>query len=209
MLIKSEVVEKIGFLDEEYILALYEDTDYSMKASAAGYRCVIAKGSYIWHHGHGSTGKVKKINTIAEKNKERFYKKWGRPLRVLWAAPENAGSPEINDILASCVELARDGNYLYLFMPRPRPVLRQEVFREAGLIEHANVHLKFYRGKNFKWACLWQVLIKRKKKYDLVITPDAGAASLLKGFRIFYRAMILATLDFDTVLSKVHDLKHK
>ena len=64
MLIRAEVARKIGFIDEDYILALYEDTDYSMKASSAGYRCVIARGAYVWHYGHGSTGRIKGINAI-------------------------------------------------------------------------------------------------------------------------------------------------
>lgn len=191
MLIKKEVIEKIGFIDEGYVLALYEDTDYSMTAARAGYRCVIARGSYVWHHGHGSTGKVRKINAIAEKNKERFYKKWGRPLRILQVVSRETKNGEFKNALSSSIQLARDGNYMYLFIKGEDPSARLNIFEQSGLAEHANVHLKFCGDKNFIWSSLWQVLIKRKKSYDLIISDDERVASLLMKFAPLYKAAVL------------------
>lgn len=207
LLIKAEVIERIGFLDEDYILALYEDTDYSMKATAAGYRCVIARGSYVWHHGHGSTGRVKKMQAIAEKNKERFYKKWGRPLRILWCSAFQVESEGFRDVVVDAIELARDGNFVYLFTLEQRPFSKNEIFRKLGLIEHANVHLRLYNGKNFKWFCLWKVLIKRKKRYDMIIADDNDIVSFMKRFKFLYKAQLLTTLDFNEILKAVHKLK--
>ncbi len=190
MLIKAEVINKIGLIDEEYILALYEDTDYSLKASAAGYRCVIARGSYVWHYGHGSTGRVKSMNAIAEKNKERFYGKWGRPLRILWCCALEAQAEAFKGELASCIELARGGNYVYMLIREKRMISRQMIFRDAGFIEHANVHIKLYPGRSFKWFCFFRLLIKRKKRYDMAVA-DAAVAPFLRRFAFLYRAKVV------------------
>lgn len=48
MLIKKEVVEKIGGLDEDYFL-YYEDADYCLRAKKEGWRSVLAPDSVIWH----------------------------------------------------------------------------------------------------------------------------------------------------------------
>ncbi len=48
MLIKKEVIEKIGVLSEDYFL-YYEDTDYCLRARQAGWQCVLAPESHIWH----------------------------------------------------------------------------------------------------------------------------------------------------------------
>ncbi|MBI4335619.1 MAG: glycosyltransferase family 2 protein [Candidatus Omnitrophica bacterium] len=206
MLIKSEVVRKIGFIDEEYVLALYEDTDYSMKATAAGYSCVIAKGAYVWHYGHGSTGRVKRINAIAEKNRERFYKKWGRPLRIFWCAESSPEDTAFGGVIRSGVELARDGNYVYIYGRGESTPDKGKVFGLFGLTEHANVHVKLWPGPGLKWICLLKALSKRKKAFDLIVA-DESVAALLKRFASFYKAKITGAADHGKILGLVRDLK--
>lgn len=48
LLIKREVFEKIGFLDERYFLYL-EDLDFNIRAKKAGFRIVYEPYSVIWH----------------------------------------------------------------------------------------------------------------------------------------------------------------
>jgi len=48
ILIKREVIEKIGLMPEDYFL-YYEDADWSLKARRAGFRCVFVPESNIWH----------------------------------------------------------------------------------------------------------------------------------------------------------------
>lgn len=48
LLIKREVIEKIGLMDEDYFL-YFEDVDWCLKASRAGYKCVLVPNSKIWH----------------------------------------------------------------------------------------------------------------------------------------------------------------
>ena len=55
VLIRSEVFDKIGLLDEKYFL-YYEDSDYSEKVKRAGYKIYYLPTSVIWHKNAGSTG---------------------------------------------------------------------------------------------------------------------------------------------------------
>ncbi|MBI4708867.1 MAG: glycosyltransferase family 2 protein [Candidatus Portnoybacteria bacterium] len=55
LLIKKEVVEKIGLMSEDYFL-YYEDTDWCLRAQRAGYKCVLASQAKIYHKQSKSTG---------------------------------------------------------------------------------------------------------------------------------------------------------
>jgi len=48
MLIKREVIAKIGLMREEYFL-YYEDVDWCIRARRAGYQCVLVPSSKVWH----------------------------------------------------------------------------------------------------------------------------------------------------------------
>ena len=48
MLIKKEVIEKIGLLPTEYFLG-WEDIDYCTHAKKKGFRCVYVPKAKIWH----------------------------------------------------------------------------------------------------------------------------------------------------------------
>lgn len=55
VLIKREVLEKIGYLDKRYFLYL-EDVDLSLRAREAGYAIGFAARSKVWHKNAGSSG---------------------------------------------------------------------------------------------------------------------------------------------------------
>lgn len=54
LLVKREVVEKIGVLEDDYFL-YYEDADYSLRIQNAGYKTVYAPKSKIYHKVSRST----------------------------------------------------------------------------------------------------------------------------------------------------------
>lgn len=55
MLVKREVIEKIGKLDESFFI-YGEDADWSLRASRAGYSLVYVPSSIIWHKVSASSG---------------------------------------------------------------------------------------------------------------------------------------------------------
>lgn len=85
MLIKAEVVRKIGLLDEFFSPGNYEDDDYSLRIRNAGYRLVLCRDTFIHHFGSVSFGeRTDQFNHLLETNKQRFTEKWGiAPFSIL------------------------------------------------------------------------------------------------------------------------------
>jgi len=54
LLVKKEVVKKIGLLSEDYFL-YYEDTDWCQRAQLAGYNCGLVTSAKIYHKQSRST----------------------------------------------------------------------------------------------------------------------------------------------------------
>jgi len=79
VLIKRELIDQIGKLDENYKKGNFEDDDYCLRTRFAGYRLAIAKNSFVFHRG-SMTFKINKIShdELMEKNRLKFYKKVGR-----------------------------------------------------------------------------------------------------------------------------------
>lgn len=71
-LIKREVVEKIGFLDENFINS-YEDVDYCIRARLAGYRIRYCASSVIYHF----ESKTTKRHQFDPENFALLQRKWG------------------------------------------------------------------------------------------------------------------------------------
>jgi len=55
LLIKKEIIEKIGFLNEKYF-AYHEDEEYSMRVARAGYKSMVEPQAKIYHKNSRSTG---------------------------------------------------------------------------------------------------------------------------------------------------------
>ena len=53
-LIKKEVIEKIGGLDERFSPGNFEDDDFCLRAQLAGYKTIVAKDVFIHHFGSKS-----------------------------------------------------------------------------------------------------------------------------------------------------------
>lgn len=77
MLIKREVIEKIGLLDEMFTPGNYEDDDYSVRIRRAGYKLVLCNDTFIHHYGGISFGVTKEFKELLIRNEEKFENKWG------------------------------------------------------------------------------------------------------------------------------------
>ncbi|HHW01017.1 MAG TPA: glycosyltransferase [Clostridiaceae bacterium] len=78
ILIKNEVVRKIGLLDEMFSPGNFEDDDYSLRIRKAGYRLMLCRDSFIHHFGSVSFGKVSySLSKLLDENRNKFYMKWG------------------------------------------------------------------------------------------------------------------------------------
>jgi len=77
MYLKREVLDKVGFFDEIYTPAYFEDSDMCLKVSQAGYK-VLYCGEVTLLHEHGATSHANNINASAllSANRIKFTKKW-------------------------------------------------------------------------------------------------------------------------------------
>jgi GT2 family glycosyltransferase len=75
ILIRNEVIHKIGILDEDYF-CYWEDADYGIRTKKAGYKVVYVPKSKIWHKVEKSTqGKTGFVEYYISRNRFRFMKK--------------------------------------------------------------------------------------------------------------------------------------
>lgn len=109
LLIRREVVDRIGLLDERFGLGCFEDDDYCLQALQAGWRAVIAWDAFVHHYG-GRTfvGSGVDFAALMEENQRRFRTKWeeekpasppSAPARTAYALH---GSAEGGLILTRC-----------------------------------------------------------------------------------------------------------
>jgi len=79
LLIRREVVDKIGVLDEQFTPGNFEDDDYCQRALEAGFRVVIARDAFVHHFagrtfvGTGVSGS--KFGGLIARNQKRYREK--------------------------------------------------------------------------------------------------------------------------------------
>jgi GT2 family glycosyltransferase len=85
LLIRREVVDRIGLLDERFGIGNFEDDDYCRRARAAGFRLAIATDAFVHHFG-GRTfiGSGVDHGALMRRNERLFREKWrnGRESRA-------------------------------------------------------------------------------------------------------------------------------
>ncbi|GAC1313688.1 MAG: hypothetical protein NVSMB2_01990 [Chloroflexota bacterium] len=81
MLVRRELIERIGGLDPVFGSGNFEDTDYCVRALLAGYICWIADGAFVHHYGHRTfIGAKIDWRASMKRNGKIFAEKWGLPL---------------------------------------------------------------------------------------------------------------------------------
>jgi len=160
MLIKREVLDAIGFLDEAYADGYFEDTDFCRRAIAAGFVCAIAQDAYVWHKEH-STFQTGEREKLFRANRILFEQRWGKPKRLIYvAADRNLSAGALVD---ECLRAARRGDWIWLIVPQNR----KNQF--SGALIHGNIRLVGIAG-SWLWFYPWFLYVcKRKKPIDAVI----------------------------------------
>ena len=77
MLIKRELIDKVGTFDEQFGIGCFEDDDFCRRANAAGFRTVIATDSFVHHFGSRSfIGSGADFAGIMQENEQKYRQKW-------------------------------------------------------------------------------------------------------------------------------------
>ena len=88
MLIKRAVIDKIGGMDDRYGLGNFEDDDFSLRATIAGFQSWIARDCFVHHFGHRTfIGEKVDLSKSLHKNWGIFKGKWGLPAEMPYGSP--------------------------------------------------------------------------------------------------------------------------
>lgn len=181
MLLTPAARKAVPLLDESYGMAFFEDTEYSRRAQAAGLVCARACGCYVHHWEHRSVETLwptrQEQAGAFEQNAAKFYAKWGRPERLAYVFVPNGHAVNVAEELRA---QANKDSSVTVFFPRTAPV---------AVPVHMKVVTQPLSARAFGAQALWQ-LLKKKKKYDRIISNHAGLAWTLRQLRWLHRAQI-------------------
>lgn len=77
LLVRRDLLDTVGMLDERFGIGCYEDDDYCVRALRAGFRAVIARDSFVHHYGHRTfLGSGADFASILANNRRKFMAKW-------------------------------------------------------------------------------------------------------------------------------------
>jgi O-antigen biosynthesis protein len=76
LMMKRELYESLGGLDEGYVLGDFEDSDLCLRVREAGYRCYVARGEELYHLERQSLGHAEWRGRVTLLNAWRHQKRW-------------------------------------------------------------------------------------------------------------------------------------
>ncbi|MCB2356992.1 glycosyltransferase [Clostridium estertheticum] len=78
MIVKRDVLNIIGHMDERFTPGNFEDDDLCMRIIEAGYKMILCNDSFIHHFGSSSFNKDStKFNNLLKENRKKIEDKWG------------------------------------------------------------------------------------------------------------------------------------
>ncbi|HTU23475.1 MAG TPA: glycosyltransferase [Gemmataceae bacterium] len=108
LLLRRELLQRIGYLDERFGLGNFEDDDYSRRALLAGYRDIIARDVFIHHFGSQTfRGNGVDLGGLLQHNRRQFEAKWA-PGSDAWRAVAQLRTGDESGIRLSLCMIVRD-----------------------------------------------------------------------------------------------------
>ena len=105
--IRRETHQRVGPLDEQYYIGMFEDDDYAMRLRSSGYRLACALDVFIHHFGGASLGGLLRPGDCQElltSNRERFERKWG----IEWRPHRHRPGQAYSALIGRIKEVARE-----------------------------------------------------------------------------------------------------
>jgi GT2 family glycosyltransferase len=106
---RRDVLEAVGYLDEQFGVGLLEDDDYAERVGAAGLRCLCCEDVFVHHFGEGTFGRLYASGDhgrLLAANRARFEHKWGKPWAPYSRRPQadyEHVRDRIREIVAGCL----------------------------------------------------------------------------------------------------------
>jgi GT2 family glycosyltransferase len=86
VLLRREVYEKVGEMDEQFGAGYFEDTDYCYRVTRAGYELLCARDAFV-HHWQGASFRL-----LGDDNHAKIYKQNQLLFETKWGAESMAGA---------------------------------------------------------------------------------------------------------------------
>jgi len=130
-LIKREVIDKIGGLDERFTPGNYEDDDFCLRAQLAGFKTVIALNVFVHHYGSASftADGVEKYEKLLKTNEQKFIDKWGATPDEIWIEGKQ---PKQNNLF-----IPTESNFINYFNNTNAAIAKQDYNTALENIEKA------------------------------------------------------------------------
>lgn len=190
MLMRREVLEKVGLFDESFNIGYFEETDYCKRARREGYMLSRAKASYVYHNESSTFRTLEEREKLFKDNEKLYFNKWGRPVRLAYLVDRPSSGSNIDDI---AVNAARSGHQITVFIKKG---LSWPVGTDHFDIRRADVNPVFFGS-----ASVLKILKRRrKKKLEVLLTDNALFGYFLKLIGAFHGARVLVNPGKDEVL---------
>lgn len=200
MLIKREVIEKVGLFDESYDVGYFEEADYCRRAQKAGYRFARAKAAYVYHIERYTFDKRPDREELFAKNRKLFESRWGESLRIatIISKPpkDRMDKDEIEQIILTS---ACENHRVYVF-------IEKNLIAKFNIAEHSNILIFAYDGIFFPIICLLKIIAKKaSKRFNIILADDIVLFYALKITVFIHRAKLL----FNPHLERAIELSKK
>lgn len=108
IVMKSELISKIGKLDERYGIGGYDDDDYCKRIRNAGYKILIAEDVFVYHKSGTSFSQLADpdfhLSFLIQKNRQKFLEKW--------VGVKQSNSSNYENPLVSIIMSTKDRDYI-------------------------------------------------------------------------------------------------
>ncbi len=200
MLIKREVIEKIGLLDESYEVGYFEEADYCRRAQKAGYRFARAKAAYVYHIERYTFDKRADREELFAKNRKLFESRWGESLRIaiIISKPpkDRIDKDEIEQIILTS---ASENHRVYV-------LIEKNLIAKFNIAEHSNILIFGFNGIFFPLICLFKIVAKKApKRFNIILADDIVLFYILKISVFVHKAKLL----FNPHLERAIELSKK
>ena len=104
---RRETYRRVGPLDEQFQIGMFEDDDYAVRLRSRGYRLVCAEDAFVHHFGGVSLGSLltsRQLQELLNANRERFQRKWG----IEWQPHRHRPGPAYLRLIAGIRQVVRE-----------------------------------------------------------------------------------------------------
>lgn len=181
MLVKKEVIEKIGLFDEIFGMGYFEEKDFSMRAKEAGYISVRAKTSFVFHKDKLSFDKLKERDEIFKRNEDTYNKRWGKAQNIAFVPRKEKGLENRKEMI---YKLLDKGHKIHIFFRKGNPI--------TTLKDHINIKYFPIGDFGFGYTALFKLWERRrKKKVELIVCEDKLDWDFFERFKFLHKARIV------------------